>query len=165
MRPRALAAACPLIVPKRTFNRQCPLFQTIGLHAEAQPTWFESCTWTHFDPKPPIAILGNWSFIQGALPDDDPLSTKRYRQDDAMETTSHSRQSTPVEVGADVSSLPSASALLASALLAAATQAARTNLGCSCNAQNPAKVADANVPIKKWALQLARKQGPIPGPL
>ncbi len=56
-------------------------------------------------PKPPIAILGNWPFIQGALPDEDPLSTEQYRQDDAMETTSYSRESTPVEVGADASSL------------------------------------------------------------
>jgi hypothetical protein len=26
-------------------------FQTIGLHAEAQPTWFDSCTWSHVDTK------------------------------------------------------------------------------------------------------------------
>jgi hypothetical protein len=49
LRLRALAAASPLIVAELTFKCRCPLFQTIGLHAEVQPTWFDSCTWSHVD--------------------------------------------------------------------------------------------------------------------
>jgi hypothetical protein len=49
-RLRAIAAASPLIVAELTFNLQCPLFQKTGLHAEAQLTWFDSCTWSQVDP-------------------------------------------------------------------------------------------------------------------
>jgi hypothetical protein len=37
-------------VAELTFNLQCPHFQKTGLHAEAQLTWFDSCTWSHVDP-------------------------------------------------------------------------------------------------------------------
>ena len=50
-RPRTLAAACPLIVAELTFNLQCPLFQNIGLHAEALQTWTDGCIWSPVDPK------------------------------------------------------------------------------------------------------------------
>ena len=36
-------------------------FQTIGLHAEAQPTWFDSCTWSHVDP-----IRTSWRWLMVA---------------------------------------------------------------------------------------------------
>ncbi len=49
LRLRALAAASPLIVAELTFNLQCPLFQRIGLHAGAQPTWIGNCAWSHVD--------------------------------------------------------------------------------------------------------------------
>jgi hypothetical protein len=32
-------------------------FQTIGLHAEAQPTWFDSCTWSHVDPLQTLGLM------------------------------------------------------------------------------------------------------------
>jgi hypothetical protein len=34
-----------------TLNMRCPFFEKIGLHAEAQPTWFDNCAWSHVDPE------------------------------------------------------------------------------------------------------------------
>ncbi len=55
LRLRALTAASPLIVAELTFNLQHPLFQKTGLHTEAQLTWFDSCPWSHVDPKQALA--------------------------------------------------------------------------------------------------------------
>jgi hypothetical protein len=50
LRPRGQNETCLLIMEQPTLNLRCPFFEKIGLHAEAQPTWFFSCTWSHVDP-------------------------------------------------------------------------------------------------------------------
>ena len=51
LRPHAHAAICPLIMAKPTLNLRCPLSQKIGLHAKAQPAWFDRSNWSHVDPE------------------------------------------------------------------------------------------------------------------
>ena len=60
LRHRALAAACPLIVPERTYNQQCPHFRTIGLLAEAEPTCPECYTWSPVDPEQTFGLIDSW---------------------------------------------------------------------------------------------------------
>ena len=64
LRPRGGIATYPLNLAEQTLNPQCPLFQKIGLHAEAQPTWFASCTWSHFDQSGHHPNVTSESFVR-----------------------------------------------------------------------------------------------------